>query len=175
MRIRDLSTVGTILDKTVSLGVNQGGDITFVNDDLKPGLAEARKRAVADALERARTLAEAAGVKLGRILAIEERPTRSGPMPLGKVMRAAAGRIAIEAVGFRDIHFAADDRLHAFFRERVIKADRTEQIAVIGNGNRRHFVFGSGLGERVVVARPVKQAETGMQVKMNEIIHRTSC
>ncbi|KRE17482.1 hypothetical protein ASE63_13615 [Bosea sp. Root381] len=90
VRIRDLSTVGAILDKTVSLGVNQGGDITFVNDDLKPGLAEARKRAVADALERARTLAEAAGVKLGRILAIEERPTRSGPMPLGKVMRAAA-------------------------------------------------------------------------------------
>lgn len=89
VRIRDLASVGTVLDKTVSLGVNQGGDVTFVNDDLKPGLTEARKRAVADAMERARTLAEAAGVKLGRILSIEERPTRSGPVPLGKVMRAA--------------------------------------------------------------------------------------
>lgn len=90
VRIRDLSTVGTILDKTVSLGVNQGGDITFVNDDLKPGLAEARKRAVQDAQERARTLADTAGVKLGRILSIEEQSMRPGPRPMGKMMRAAA-------------------------------------------------------------------------------------
>lgn len=90
VRIRDLSAVGAILDKTISLGVNQGGDISFVNDDPKPSLTEARKRAVADAMERARTLAEAANVKLGRILSIEESPARPGPVPMGKVMRAAA-------------------------------------------------------------------------------------
>lgn len=90
VRIRDLSAVGAILDKTIGLGVNQGGDISFVNDDLKPSLTEARKRAVADAMERARTLAEAAGVKLGRILSIEEQSSRPGPVPMGKLMRAAA-------------------------------------------------------------------------------------
>jgi uncharacterized protein YggE len=90
VRIRDLSAVGAILDKTISLGVNQGGDISFVNDDLKPSLTEARKRAVTDAMERARTLADAAGVKLGRILSIEEQSLRSGPVPMGKMMRAAA-------------------------------------------------------------------------------------
>lgn len=90
VRIRDLSAVGAILDKTISLGVNQGGDISFVNDDLKPSLTEARKRAVTDAMARARTLADAAGVKLGRILSIEEPSLRSGPMPMGKIMRAAA-------------------------------------------------------------------------------------
>ena len=90
VRVRDLSAVGAILDKTISLGVNQGGDISFVNDDPKPSLTEARKRAVADAMERARTLAEAANVKLGRILSIEESPVRPGPVPMGKVMRAAA-------------------------------------------------------------------------------------
>lgn len=90
VRIRDLSAVGAILDKTISLGVNQGGDISFVNDDLKPSLTEARKRAVSDAMERARTLADAAGVKLGRILSIEEQPSRPGPVPMGKMMRAAA-------------------------------------------------------------------------------------
>lgn len=90
VRVRDLSAVGAILDKVISLGVNQGGDISFVNDDPKPSLAEARKRAVTDAMERARTLAEAANVKLGRILSIEESPARSGPVPMGKVMRAAA-------------------------------------------------------------------------------------
>lgn len=90
VRIRDLSAVGTILDKTISLGVNQGGDISFVNDDLKPTVTEARKRAVTDAMARARTLADAAGVKLGRILSIEEQTPRSGPVPMGKMMRAAA-------------------------------------------------------------------------------------
>lgn len=90
VRVRDLSAVGTILDKVIGLGVNQGGDITFVNDDPKPSLAEARKRAVADAMARARTLAEAANVKLGRILSIEESPARPGPVPMGRVMRAAA-------------------------------------------------------------------------------------
>lgn len=90
VRIRDLSAVGAILDKTISLGVNQGGDISFVNDDLKPSLTEARKRAVTDAMARARTLADAASVKLGRILSIEEPSLRSGPMPMGKMMRAAA-------------------------------------------------------------------------------------
>lgn len=90
IRVRDLSTVGAILDKTISLGVNQGGDISFVNDDLKPSLTEARKRAVADAMDKARTLAEAAGVKLGRILSIEEPSARPGLVPMGKLMRAAA-------------------------------------------------------------------------------------
>ncbi|MCC5621657.1 SIMPL domain-containing protein, partial [Nostoc sp. CHAB 5715] len=90
VRVRELSAVGAILDKVVSLGVNQGGDISFVNDDPKPSLAEARKRAVGDAMDRARILAEAANVKLGRILSIEESPVRQGPVPMGKVMRAAA-------------------------------------------------------------------------------------
>ncbi|PTM38549.1 SIMPL domain-containing protein [Bosea sp. 124] len=88
VRIRDLSVVGAILDKVVGLGVNQGGDISFVNDDPRPSLTEARKRAVDDAVGRARTLADAAGVKLGRILSIEEQAARPGPMP--KMMRAAA-------------------------------------------------------------------------------------
>ncbi|WP_082358886.1 SIMPL domain-containing protein [Bosea sp. AAP35] len=90
VRIRDLAAVGAILDKTIALGVNQGGDISFVNDDMKPSLTEARKRAVADATQRARTLAEAAGVTLGRILSIEEQSLRPGPVPMGKMMRAAA-------------------------------------------------------------------------------------
>ncbi len=90
VRIRDLSAVGAILDKAIGLGVNQGGDISFVNDDLKPSLTEARKRAVTDAMERARTLADAAGVKLGRILSIEEQSLRPGPMPMAKMMRAAS-------------------------------------------------------------------------------------
>lgn len=90
VRIRNLAETGAILDKAVSLGVNQGGDIVFVKDDLRETLTEARKRAVADAMDRAKTLAEAAGVKLGRILSIEEASAAPRPVPYAGPMRMAA-------------------------------------------------------------------------------------
>ncbi|MFC6490914.1 SIMPL domain-containing protein, partial [Nitratireductor sp. GCM10026969] len=62
VRVRDLENVGEILDRSVSLGVNQGGNITFTNDDPSEALSQARTRAVEDAVAKARTLAEAAGV-----------------------------------------------------------------------------------------------------------------
>lgn len=95
VRVRKLAEAGAILDKAVSLGVNQGGGIAFVTDDLKPVLTEARKRAVADALDRAKTLAEASGVRLGRILSIEEQALRPRPVPYGGPMRMAASEAAV--------------------------------------------------------------------------------
>lgn len=101
VRIRDLAKVGEILDRSVSLGINQGGYISFTNDDPSEAMKEARKRAVEDALARARTLTEAAGVSLGDVLEISERTTGAPPpMPLGaKVMRmeAADASVPVEA------------------------------------------------------------------------------
>ncbi|WP_173932047.1 SIMPL domain-containing protein [Chelativorans sp. Marseille-P2723] len=92
VRVRDLSKVGAIIDESVTLGVNQGGNISFTNDDPGEALSEARKRAVEDALSRARTLAQAAGVKLGDVLEITEQTHGAPPpMPLGaRVMRMEA-------------------------------------------------------------------------------------
>lgn len=90
VRVRNLPDAGGILDKVVGLGVNQGGGIALVKDDMKPTLTEARKRAVADAVARARTLAEAADVKLGKILSIEEQSSMPRPMPYGGALRMAA-------------------------------------------------------------------------------------
>jgi uncharacterized protein len=88
VRVRDTAIVGEILDRSVTLGVNQGGSISFVNDDPAAALDEARRQAVADAMARARTLADAAGVDLGRILEISEQASLPPPMPLGaKTMR----------------------------------------------------------------------------------------
>src|SRR5690606_35124359 len=69
-RVRDLDSVGGVIDRAVTLGVNQGGDIVFGNADPKQPLAEARRQAVADARSRAEVLAEAAGVGLGNVLEI---------------------------------------------------------------------------------------------------------
>ena len=95
VRVRKLAEAGAILDKAVSLGVNQGGGIVFVKDDLKPTLTEARKLAVADAIARAKTLAEAADIKLGKILVIEEQSSLPRPMPYGGPMRMAASDASV--------------------------------------------------------------------------------
>ena len=95
VRVRNLADAGGILDKAVGLGVNQGGGIAFVRDDMKPTLTEARKRAVADAVARAKTLAEAADVKLGRILSIEEQSIMARPLPYGGAVRMAASDAAV--------------------------------------------------------------------------------
>ncbi|WP_011581408.1 MULTISPECIES: SIMPL domain-containing protein [Chelativorans] len=92
VRIRDLKRVGEILDRSVTLGVNQGGYISFTNDDPSAAMNDARKRAVEDAISKARTLAEAAGVKLGDVVQISENMVGTPPpRPLGaKMMRMEA-------------------------------------------------------------------------------------
>ncbi|WP_048649027.1 SIMPL domain-containing protein [Nitratireductor soli] len=100
VRIRDLAKVGDILDRSVTLGVNQGGGLTFTNDDPAATLTEARKRAVKDAMDKAETLAEAGGVKLGKVMEISEQTFRQSPMPYaGKAMRieASADSVPVEA------------------------------------------------------------------------------
>lgn len=86
IRVRELDGVGGIIDRAVTLGVNQGGSISFVNDDPRAARMEARKRAVADALERARVLAEAAGAELGNVMEISEQSAPQPPMPMGQRM-----------------------------------------------------------------------------------------
>lgn len=81
VRVREIDMAGEILDRSVTLGVNQGGTISFTNDDPTAALEEARKRAVEDAVARARTLAQAAGVELGRVLEITENGHMRPPMP----------------------------------------------------------------------------------------------
>lgn len=91
VRVRDLDKVGNVLDESVTLGVNQGGDLTFVNDNPTATINEARKRAVADAMAKAKTLADAAGVGLGRVVEINEQSR--APMPIArqaKMMATAA-------------------------------------------------------------------------------------
>lgn len=99
VKVRDLSEASSIIDKTVSLGVNQGGNVSFIKDDLKDTMTEARKRAVADAIEKAKTLAEAAGVKLGRVLSISEGGARGRPVSMDAAapMRMAQAAPSIEA------------------------------------------------------------------------------
>ncbi|CDZ25392.1 SIMPL domain-containing protein [Neorhizobium galegae] len=96
LKVRDLQKLGGLIDRSVKLGVNQGGQITFTNDKPDDVMTEARKKAVAEALAKARTLTEAAGVKLGRILEISENSMRPAPQQMMRM--AMAKDMAAEAV-----------------------------------------------------------------------------
>ena len=90
VRVRDISKVGQVLDKSVTLGVNEGGSILFTNDDPSAAMSQARTRAVHDALARAKTLAQAAGVKTGRVLEISEQSYNPQPVPMARAEMSMA-------------------------------------------------------------------------------------
>ena len=93
VRVRDISAVGDILDKSVSLGVNEGGNIMFTNDDPSEAITKARVKAMQHAIGKAKTLADAAGVKTGHILEISEQSFSPRPMPMARA-EMAMGRSA---------------------------------------------------------------------------------
>lgn len=101
VRVRDLDKLGAIIDSSVTLGVNEGGSISFTNDDPAAALAQARTAAVKDAAARARTLAAAAGVKLGKVLEISEQSYNPAPVPMmrSRVMMADAAESVPVAAG----------------------------------------------------------------------------
>ncbi len=72
LRIRDLAKLGEVIDRSVKLGINQGGEINFTNNDPEAAVTEARKAAMQEAMAKAKTLTEAAGVSLGRVIEISE-------------------------------------------------------------------------------------------------------
>jgi hypothetical protein len=70
--VNDIAKVGATLDTLIRNGANQSFGVAFEIADKKPLAERARRAAVADAMAKAKTLAEAAGVVLGPILSIQE-------------------------------------------------------------------------------------------------------
>ena len=100
VRIRDISALGEILDISVTLGVNEGGNIMFTNDDPSAAITQARINAVKDAMAKAETLAEAAGVKVGKLLEMSEQTHSPRPMPMARAessMAMAADSVPVAA------------------------------------------------------------------------------
>lgn len=96
VRVRDIARTGEVLDRAVAAGASRLGGIAFTLEDPGPATDEARRRAVAEARRRAALYAEAAGVRLRRILSISEagsaRPRPIAPM----AMRAENAGVPVE-------------------------------------------------------------------------------
>ncbi|WP_240732864.1 SIMPL domain-containing protein [Halioglobus maricola] len=97
--VRELDNLGVLLDQSVSLGVNEGGSVSFGNSDPSSAIDAARADAVRDAMSRAKTLAGAAGVKLGDIISITEQTGDSHPRPvmMSRAVAAEADSVPIAA------------------------------------------------------------------------------
>lgn len=98
VRIRDLAGVGEILDRSVSLGVNQGGSIMFSNSNPEPLQMQARASAMKNALEKAKILTEAAGVEVGSIRQINEQSNSPYPQPIMRGQMAKMSMAESDAV-----------------------------------------------------------------------------
>lgn len=71
--VRDLTKLGDILDKAVSQGANEMGGIQFTVAQPAKLLDEARKQAVAAAIQKAELYAQAACARLVRVISIDEQ------------------------------------------------------------------------------------------------------
>jgi len=80
--VEDLDNLGATLDALVRSGANQINGVSFTISEPKPLEEQARRLAVQDAIAKAQTLAEAAGVTLGPILSISEDGGYQPPMPM---------------------------------------------------------------------------------------------
>ncbi|MEM5473871.1 SIMPL domain-containing protein [Hoeflea sp. AS60] len=94
VRIRDLSRLGAILDTSVSLGVNQGGDVVFTNDDQDTIRESARLDAIEKAKAKAKAMTEALGVTLGRITQVSENSYSAPPVPMMRAEMAMSAKSA---------------------------------------------------------------------------------
>ena len=88
--VEDFGKTGAVLDALVSSGSNQIDNIGFSIHDTSALLKQAREAAVKDAIDRARTYANVAGVTLGRILSIQEGGSEP-PRPMYRAMAMMAG------------------------------------------------------------------------------------
>ena len=72
MKIRQIDKVGEILDRLVTAGVTDIGNVEFLVSEPSKALDQARDTAIADARRKAEVYARASGVQLGRVEWITE-------------------------------------------------------------------------------------------------------
>lgn len=103
--VRDLGSLGALLESVVSAGANTINSISYDVQDKTAAVTEARRLAVEDARAQAQELADLAGVSLGDIAALNVYVTTPIPVTDGKLygiggasqVPVSAGQLVIEA------------------------------------------------------------------------------
>lgn len=101
IRVRDLAQAGALAQILIDKGANALEGIAFSIEHPQPILDRLSGEAVANAKRQAEIMAQAAGVKLGRVLVIERegapRPVFPVPMAAMKAARATPAAVPVEA------------------------------------------------------------------------------
>jgi uncharacterized protein len=90
IRLRKIETLGPVMDALVAKGANQINGPTFMLSNEETALDQARKDAVARARKRAELYAEAAGLRVKRIISLSEGGGYQQPMPMVRPMAMEA-------------------------------------------------------------------------------------
>jgi uncharacterized protein YggE len=84
VRVRAVDELGRVIDRAIAAGATVVDEVSLELADPGAATAQARELAVADARSRAEALAAAAGVTLGKAVAIMEGPRAGEPRPFAK-------------------------------------------------------------------------------------------
>jgi uncharacterized protein YggE len=96
IRVRELPDLGNLLDALIRTGSNQVSGISLGVNDSAAVMNMARVKAIEDAQARARLYAEAAGVMVGKVVAIDEQQAVfPQPVYLGRAMEMSAADVPI--------------------------------------------------------------------------------
>ena len=80
--VREIGRLGEIMDALVATGANQVNGPAFDIEDKDAVLDEARDEAMAKARARAEGYAKRLGLRVGRVISIDETGGRTPPMPM---------------------------------------------------------------------------------------------
>jgi hypothetical protein len=93
VKIRDIGQLPAILDRAIAAGANEMSGIEFVVSEQSKLLDKARAEAIEDAHRKVELYANAAGMKVGRVMSISEEGAAPPPRAF-QAMRAGAAVVA---------------------------------------------------------------------------------
>lgn len=108
VKVRDLENLGETMDALVSAGGNTFSGLRFALDDDSEVRDEARRLAMKDAIARAELYADAAGLKVRRIVTITEGGSYNpGPVPM-MAMRMAESDAMSTPIAAGEVGYTAN-------------------------------------------------------------------
>ncbi|MBS1303903.1 SIMPL domain-containing protein [Loktanella sp. SALINAS62] len=93
--VNDLDRIGDVLDAVVQSGANQMNGLSFDVGDRETLLNDARRAAVADAMNKAQLYADAAAVPLGSLVSLSETNVSDGPIPMMRMAMDEASAVPV--------------------------------------------------------------------------------
>ena len=82
VKVRDFDTIGDVIAAATSAGANEVGSLQFTIDEPDALKTQARNEAIGKARDKAREIADEAGLKLGRLINVSESGGDTPPGPM---------------------------------------------------------------------------------------------